>query len=123
MFEESPRWAPSIEKELAVLIQRTELQILNLPPVESFREARHVLEESGSRAVVGIVIVLAGLETECLGLLARLSESNRPQPVLVVGEPQHRPLVPVLAETGSSVLIDIANDRPAADWCFRVLGD
>lgn len=97
------------------------MQVMNLPRVDSGSQIRDLLLDSESQKVIGLIIFIEGHEAECLGLLTRLSEHGRSQPVLVVGTESHTALAPVLIEAGCSVLTNVVNDQTPAEWCLRVL--
>lgn len=120
VLDPSERWAEPIRRQLMNTVgsetKRHDIQF------ETCRSARDVLLLAELSNTVGLILFLDGLETECLNLLRRLQHEG--PAILGIGKLDHKPLIPVLIESGfSMVLIDVVNDIPIAKWCRRVLKD
>lgn len=121
VLEPATRWAPAIGLEVAECLKRSQNQGRRVR-FESCRATRDVLLLGEAASTVGLILFIQGMERDCLGLLRRLPNlTNRPD-VLVVCETQHTALIPVILESGvSSVLMDVKNDVPIAEWCHKVV--
>lgn len=121
VLEPDVKWAPAIELEVASQLKASG-QSGVVANFDSTSTTREVLMLSEAANTAGLVLLISGMERECLGLLRRLPNlTNRPT-VLVVGETKHTELIPVILESGvSSFLLDVKNDIPIAEWCCRIL--
>ena len=122
VFDHSGRWTSAVSAEVAQRLAALKHQKANATVFEACDSARDVLLLSELRSTIGVVLFLSGLERECLGVLSRLAKQPRHRPILIIAERRHRDLLPVLLEAGSdTVLFDIKDDIPIADWCLRCL--
>jgi len=110
-------------------------------------QVRHKLHDAGSRALemgtfvfdtcattkelasiaqqvntAGLVIFLDGLERECLTFLRRFLQAPRRPAILIVADERHQELMPVLLEADvDSLLFNVVNDVPIAEWCLKLM--
>ncbi len=124
VFEPTNLWTPAISAEVQERLAATDPQIRSTPVFDACHAARDVIMLAEVRSTVGFVLFLTGLERECLGILGRLARLPRQRPILIIAESVHRDLLPVLLEAGAStVLFDVKDDVPIADWCLRFLAN
>ena len=90
--------------------------------IEDVVDAKSILLRAYQPNTRGVILFMSGLERECITLLGRLARRS-PQPyVLAIGTEQHHELLPTLLESGAdTVLFDVQNDIPVAEWCCRIL--
>lgn len=118
VLERSRRWAPAIATELNTFAGPALSRTL-FESCSTAREAGHFLSLKNT---VGVVLLLDGMERDCLGLLGRMARTNCVLPVLAVGTERHKDLTSVLMESGvQCVLLNIRDDVPVANWCRRVV--
>ncbi|MEZ6124878.1 MAG: hypothetical protein R3C49_17155 [Planctomycetaceae bacterium] len=122
VLDPSKRWAAPIALEVnSQLLDREGFQG-RTPVFETLLLPKEVLLFSDQSSTAGIIIVLFGLEGDCLGLLRRLSRQARRPPILILASDSHRGLLPVLMEAGAdTVLFEVRSDLQPAEWCLAVL--
>ncbi len=120
VLEKSGRWTPAIAAEVHQRLDKTHQQAGQTLVFERCSSARDAIFLSELRNSRGLVLFLKGLERECLGVLSRLARLPLKRPILVIAENVHRDLLPVLLEGGAdTVLFNVRDDVPIADWCLR----
>ena len=116
VVDRTGRWASAISAEANGHLD-SDTAVLTFQSCESAREAADFWE---LRNTIGFVLFLEGMERECLGFLGRLGRSNYHREILVVATENHREILPVIMEAGvESILFDVSDDVPVAEWCRR----
>lgn len=118
VLDPSGKWAEPIRRQLAefnsVSTGLSDIQF------ESCGSSRDVLLLAELANTIGLILFLDGMETDCLNLLRRLQHQG--PAILGIGTDAHKPLIPVLVESGlSMVFTEVKNDIPIARWCHNVL--
>jgi hypothetical protein len=91
---------------------------------DSFTTTKDLASVAQQINTAALVIFLDGLERECLTLLRRLVLAPRRPAILIVADEHHQELMPVLLESGvDSLLFNVVNDIPVAEWCLKQLPD
>ncbi|MCP4782426.1 MAG: hypothetical protein GY903_05195 [Fuerstiella sp.] len=124
VVDKSGRWPPAIAAQvMEQLRDRTGGdQDGGSIVFDSFTTTKDLAPVAQQINTAALVIFLDGLERECLTLLRRFVLAPRRPAILIVADEHHQELMPVLLESGvDSLLFDVVNDIPIAEWCLRLL--
>jgi len=120
VLDRSRRWAAPIAAQVAVNLHQRPDFVGRPPEFETCETAKDVLLFCDQPSTQGAILLITGIERECLTLLARIARAPTQPPVLAICETQHRELLPTLLEAGvHTALFDVVNDVPIADWCVK----
>jgi len=121
VLDPTRRWAAPVATQTSLLLLAEPLFSGRPPEFETCDTARDVFLFCDQESTVGIILLIDGLERDCLSLLGRLSRLPLRPPVLAVCRERHTELLPTLLEAGvDAALFDVVNDVPIAAWCARI---
>ena len=122
VLDPTGRWSSAIAAQVKCRLSETDGRNSCNPVFESCRTARETLLLSEARNTIGVVLLIAGIERECLNLLAKIARWPKRPSLLAFCSSEHEILLPMLLESGlDATMFDVEDDILIADWCVRVL--
>ncbi|MEZ6127881.1 MAG: hypothetical protein R3C59_04310 [Planctomycetaceae bacterium] len=120
VLDRSRRWAAPIAAQVAANLHRRRDFSGRPPEFETCDSAKDVLLFCDQPSTLGVILMMTGVERDCLTLLARIARIPARPPVLAICSTAHAELLPLLLEAGvHTALFDVVNDVPIADWCLN----
>lgn len=122
VLDPTGRWASAIAAQVKCRLSQADVRNSSNPVFESCSTARETLLLSETRNTIGVVLLITGIERECLNLLAKIARWPKRPSLLAICSSEHEILLPMLLESGlDATMFDVEDDILIADWCVRVL--
>ncbi|MDG1895829.1 MAG: hypothetical protein P8J37_13060 [Fuerstiella sp.] len=124
VVDRSERWASAMSAQVT---EKLHDSVGDAPGIgnivfDSYPTTKDIASVARQINSVALVIFLDGLERECLTLLRRFVTAPRRPAILIIADECHQELMPVLLESGvDSLLFNVVNDIPVAEWCLRLM--
>jgi hypothetical protein len=126
VVDQSGRWSSAIAAQVSEKLQdiRSGSQEFGKIVFDSYPTTKGLAPVAQQVNTAALVIFLDGLERECLTLLRRFLTAPRRPATLIIADERHQELMPVLLESDvDTLLFNVVNDVPIAEWCVRLMSD